>query len=159
MSTVYQWYANRSSISAGERAFLSSIANISKNYPNENDLRVLWGLALLNVAYEHQFEGQMEPKPMLESREVLKDALRMEPNHPGALHYLIHAYDIDQVDVAEKASDYAVIYNKTVRTSSHAQHMPAHVWMRTGKIHWQPHRCFSNINIGKKEFMKIFFFI
>lgn len=136
VSTAYQWFANRSSISAGEQAFLSSIANISKTYPTESDIRVLWGLSLLNVAYERQFEGELEPKPMIESREVLKEALQMESGHPGALHYLIHAYDIDQVDIAEKASDYAVIYNETVRTLSHAQHMPAHIWMRTGKNHF-----------------------
>ena len=133
ISTVYQWFANRSSVEAGEWAFLSSIANVSKTYPNETDIRVLWGLSLLNVAYHHEFEGQKEPKPMLESREVLKTALKMEPTHPGALHYLIHAYDVDQVDVAEKASDSAVMYNKTVRTLSHAQHMSAHIWIRTGK--------------------------
>ncbi len=133
LSTVYLWYANQSSIKAGERAFLSSIANVSKTYPNEADIRVLWGLSLLNVAYDREFEDQIEPKSMIESREVLKTALKMEPNHPGALHYLIHAYDVNQVDVAEKASDYALIYNKTVLTLSHAQHMPAHIWMRTGK--------------------------
>jgi hypothetical protein len=132
VSTVYQWYANQSSIAAGERAFLSSIANLSQAYPNETDIRVLWGLSLLNVAYDREFEGQIQSKPMIESREVLKTALKMEPTHPGALHYLIHAYDVDQVDIAEKASDYALVYNKTVLTLSHAQHMPAHIWMRTG---------------------------
>ncbi len=133
LSTVYQWYSNQSSITAGERGFLSSISNLSRTYPNETDIRVLWGLSLLNIAFDSEFEGQLQPKPMLEAREVLKTALKSEPNHPGALHYLIHAYDIDQVEVAEKAADYAVTYNKTVLTLSHAQHMPAHVWMRTGK--------------------------
>jgi hypothetical protein len=143
VSTVYQWYANQSSIKAGERAFLSSIANLSQKYPNETDIRVLWGLSLLNVAYDREFEGRIESKPMIEAREVLKTALEMEPNHPGAIHYLIHAYDVDQVDIAEKAADYALIYNKTVLTLSHAQHMPAHIWMRTGK------RNFRNIFFSK----------
>ena len=62
VSTVYQWYANQSSITAGELAFLSSIANLSQTYPNETDIRVLWGLSLLNVAYHREFEGQIEPK-------------------------------------------------------------------------------------------------
>ena len=133
LSTVYQWFANQSSTTAGENAFLSSIANLSQIYPNETDIRVLWGLSLLNVAYQDQYENQVQPKPMLEAREVLKTALKSEPNHPGALHYLVHAYDIDQIDIAEKASDYAVTYNRTVLTLSHAQHMSAHIWMRTGK--------------------------
>jgi len=146
ISTVYQWYANQSSITAGENAFLSSIANVSQTYPNETDIRVLWGLSLLNVAYDRAFKGEIEPKSMIEAREVLKTALKMEPNHPGALHYLIHAYDVDQVDIAEKAADYALIYNKTVLTLSHAQHMPAHIWMRTGK------RSFRDIFFSKDQY-------
>ncbi len=156
ISTVYQWYANQSSISAGERAFLSSIANISQTYPNETDIRVLWGLSLLNVAFDREFEGQMEPKPMTQAREVLETALDMEPNHPGALHYLIHAYDVDQVNIAEIASDYAILYNKTVVTLSHAQHMPAHIWMRTGKNNFcNPLflKIFSNTKIQTKVFI------
>lgn len=134
LSTVYQWYSNRSSVAQGEKAFLSSIADVAKKYSNESDIIVWWGLSLLNVAFQKEFEGQLEPKSMLESREVLKKALELEPAHPGALHYLIHAYDIDQVDTAEVAADHAVIYGKTVESLSHAQHMPAHIWMRTGKI-------------------------
>ncbi|CAF1073198.1 unnamed protein product [Rotaria sordida] len=132
LETVYQWYANQSSATAGERAFLSSIANLSKKYPNETDIRVLWGLSLLSVAFETEFQGQIEPVPMIEAREILNMSLATEPTHPGALHYLIHAYDVDQVDIVEKATDYALAYNKTVLTLSHARHMPAHVWMRTG---------------------------
>ncbi|CAF3193574.1 unnamed protein product [Rotaria sp. Silwood2] len=132
LSTVYQWYANQSSITVGEQAFLSSIANLSKSYPNETDIRVLWGLSLLNVAFENEFQGQIEPVPIIEAREILKTVLTIEPNHPGALHYLIHAYDVNQVDIAEKAADYALTFNKTVLTLSHAQHMPAHIWIRTG---------------------------
>ncbi len=146
ISTVYQWYANRSSIKAGERAFLSSIANLSQTYPNETDIRVLWGLSLLNVAYNREFENEIQPQPMIEAREVLKTALKTEPKHPGALHYLIHAYDVDQVDIAEKAIDYVIVYNKTVLTLSHAQHMPAHIWMRTGKRNILHYFFFSKIN-------------
>lgn len=133
LSTAYQWYSNRSSIEAGEKAFLASISEVATTHSKESDILVWWGLSLLNVAFQREFEGQLEPQTMLESRQVLKRALALEPTHPGALHYLIHALDIDQVVVAEKAADHAVIYGKTVLSLSHAQHMPAHIWMRTGK--------------------------
>ncbi|UJR31503.1 hypothetical protein I4U23_018992 [Adineta vaga] len=132
ITTVYQWYANESSVTAGELSFLSSIEQLSKVYPNETDIQVLHGLSLLNIAYQNEFEGQIEPKPMLEARKILKSALKNEPTHPGALHYLIHAFDVDHVTTAEKAAEFATIYNKTVLSLSHAQHMPAHIWMRTG---------------------------
>jgi hypothetical protein len=133
LSTVYQWYTNASDLDAGEWAFLSSIANLSQTYPNETDIRVLWGLSLLNVANQAQFDTEMEPETMLESREVLKTALQYKPNHPGTIHYLIHAYDVAQVNISEQATGYASLYGQIVTTASHAQHMPAHIWMRIGE--------------------------
>ncbi|CAF3694868.1 unnamed protein product [Rotaria sp. Silwood1] len=134
LSTVYQWYANQSSITLGEQAFLSSIANLSETYPNETDIRVLWGLSLLNVAFGQEFQGQIEPAPMIEAREVLKTALTVEPNHPGALHYLIHAYDVAQSNISAKAIDYILTYQPLVNTLSYPQHLLTHIWMRTGSL-------------------------
>ncbi|UJR15168.1 hypothetical protein I4U23_002131 [Adineta vaga] len=132
LSTAYLWYTNQTNTTVGEVTFLSSIGNLSLMYPNETDIRVLWGLSLLNVADQARFQSQMEPAYMITARERLREVLNMEPNHPGLLHYLIHAYDVVKVDVAEQAREYALLYGKIVLTASHAQHMPAHIWMRTG---------------------------
>ena len=134
LSTGYAWFANRTSVAAGERAFLSSISDLSKRYANESDIVVLWGLSLLNVAFGSEGESELQAKTMNESRAVLRSALGQEPSHPGALHYLIHAYDVSQLDVAEKATDYVLRYGRMVVSLSHAQHMPAHIWMRTGNL-------------------------
>ncbi|CAF3932146.1 unnamed protein product, partial [Rotaria sordida] len=134
LATVYQWYGNQSSITAGEQAFLSAIADLSKTYPNETDIRVLWGLSLLNVAFETEFQGQMQPAPMIQAREVLETALTTEPNHPGALHYLIHAYDVAQINISEKAINYILTYQQLVNTLSYPQHLLSHIWMRTGSL-------------------------
>jgi hypothetical protein len=133
LSTVYQWYTNVSDVTVGESAFLLSIANVSSTYPNETDILVLWGLSLLNVADQPRYQSQMEPPEMLRARGILQQALNMEPNHPGALHYLIHAYDVAQVNISQQATVYALSYGDIVKTSSHGQHMPSHIWMRTGK--------------------------
>ncbi|CAF3861055.1 unnamed protein product [Rotaria sp. Silwood1] len=134
LATVYQWYANESSITVGEQAFLSSITSLSETYPNETDIRVLWGLSLLNVAFGQEFQGQMEPAPMIEAREVLKTALASEPNHPGALHYLIHAYDVAQNNISVNAIDYISTYQPLVNTLSYPQHLMTHIYMRTGSL-------------------------
>jgi hypothetical protein len=134
LSTVYQCYANQSSIEAGEEAFLSSITNLSLTYPYETDISVLRGLSLLNMADQVQYQTTMEPPAaMIQSRDVLKAALQNEPTHPGALHYLIHAYDVVKVDIADQARPYALLYGNIVITSSHGQHIPSHIWMRTGE--------------------------
>jgi hypothetical protein len=132
ISTVYQWFANQSSITAGEHAFLTSIANLSQTYPTENDILVLWGLSLLNVAYGIEYNGQMEPEPMIQARDKLIAALTTEPYHPGALNYLIRAYDVAQVNISENAINYISTYQSLVPTLSYAQHLPAQIWVRTG---------------------------
>ncbi|CAF4380994.1 unnamed protein product, partial [Adineta steineri] len=132
LSTAYLWYSNESSIAAGELAFSSSIGNLSQAYPNETDITVLWGLSLLNVAYQDQFDGVMEPAPMLQSREVLATALKNEPNHPGALLYMILAYDVAESSIANKAVDYVSSYQNLSSTLSYAIFIPAHIWMRIG---------------------------
>jgi hypothetical protein len=134
LSTAHLWYANSSSLASDEQAFMFSIANLTGKYPNESDIHVWYGLSLLNVAKQTTFESEIEPKAMLKAREVLKEAFVREPQHPGTLHYFIHAYDVARVDIAERGREYAISYGKTVKTSSHAQHMASHIWMRTGDI-------------------------
>ena len=87
-----------------------------------------------NIAYQLKYQSQLEPLTMIRARSVLKGALEAQSNHPGALHYLIHAYDVALVNSAEQARDYADSYGKMITTSSHAQHAPAHIWMRLGKM-------------------------
>jgi hypothetical protein len=134
LSAAYLWYSNTSSVTSGEQEFLSSITNLKRKYPDETDIRVWYGLSLLNVAKQTAFESEIEPEAMLKARIVLKEALIREPQHPGALHCLIHAYDVAQADIAEKGREYAILYTEVVETSSHAQHMASHIWMRTGEI-------------------------
>ena len=132
ISTVHSWYGNQTSAIDGERAFLTSISGSSLIYPNEIDIHILWGLSLLNVAYQSQYQGQVEPEPLLKARFVLKNALNIQPNHPAALHYMIHAYDVAQINTATIALNYTSIYQNLVTTLSYAQHVPSLIYMNTG---------------------------
>ena len=51
-------------------------------------------------------------------------------NHPGALHYLIHAYD-DPVH-APLGLRAAKLYGTVAKGASHAQHMPSHIFFALG---------------------------
>ena len=52
------------------------------------------------------------------------------PKHPGAAHYLIHAYDTPEL--AALALPYARAYAKIAPAAFHARHMPAHIFSRLG---------------------------
>ena len=52
------------------------------------------------------------------------------PDHPGVIHYAIHAYD--NPSLKDRGLPYAEIYDKTAPDAAHALHMPAHIFTRTG---------------------------
>lgn len=61
----------------------------------------------------------------------LLDSLHAKaPDHPGVIHYAIHAYD--NPPLKERGLPYAEIYDKTAPDAAHALHMPAHIFTRTG---------------------------
>ena len=52
------------------------------------------------------------------------------PQHPGAAHYAIHAYDTPEL--AALALPFARSYAKIAPAAFHARHMPAHIFSRLG---------------------------
>src|SRR5262249_56531911 len=59
--------------------------------------------------------------------------LESHPRHPGALHYLLHAYD--DPEHAHLALSAARTYATVAAGSSHALHMPSHVFLQLGMWH------------------------
>ncbi|CAF0759694.1 unnamed protein product [Adineta steineri] len=61
---------------------------------------------------------------------ILKIILKTNPNHPGALHYFTHVYD--QPQTASCALSNTLKYSCIAQSSSHAQHMSSHIFLRLG---------------------------
>ena len=61
---------------------------------------------------------------------VAEAVLEKNPQHPGALHYAIHAYD-DPVH-APLGLRAARVYAKVAPASAHARHMPSHIFVAMG---------------------------
>jgi tetratricopeptide (TPR) repeat protein len=61
---------------------------------------------------------------------ILNRVLRLEPQHPGVTHYLIHSYDYPPL--AHLALGAARNYARIAPASAHALHMPSHIFTRLG---------------------------
>ncbi len=61
---------------------------------------------------------------------IVEDVLRQVPDHPGALHYRIHAYDFPAL--AGRALDMCGLYGEVAPDNAHALHMPTHIYTRAG---------------------------
>jgi tetratricopeptide (TPR) repeat protein len=64
---------------------------------------------------------------------VLEPLLKEHPDHPGVAHYLIHA--TDRPELASQGLAAARRYAAIAPDSSHALHMPSHIFVRLGL--WQ----------------------
>ena len=65
-----------------------------------------------------------------ESAAILLDVYRRHPDHPGVMHYLVHANDVpgrerELLEVTHK-------YEKLAPNNPHALHMPTHIYTRLG---------------------------
>ena len=69
----------------------------------------------------------------LKAAAILEPIFKELPDHPGAAHYLIHAYD--HPALAERALPAARSYAKIAPDAPHALHMPSHTFTRVG--YWQ----------------------
>ncbi|MEO0560328.1 MAG: tetratricopeptide repeat protein, partial [Bacteroidota bacterium] len=106
-------------------AFELAMAELAAAYPDDLDAQSLWALSILGTAHE----GRDFPTYM-RAAAILEEVFARNPEHPGAAHYLIHAYD-DAIH-APLGLRPARVYDKIAPDASHALHMPSHIYLALG---------------------------
>lgn len=106
-------------------AYANAMGRMMKKYPDDLEAAALYAVALLGTC---QFERQHET--YMRAAAVAEEVYAKNPQHPGAIHYLIHAYD-DPVH-APLGLRAARVYGDVAGSASHAQHMPAHIFFALG---------------------------
>ncbi len=91
--------------------------------------------ALAFSALFHLAPARFQPKDkshrlQLEAAADLKKVLAQIPDHPGAQHYKIHAYDFPLL--ADRALEICDAYGGIAPDVPHALHMPTHIYTRRG---------------------------
>ncbi len=94
-------------------------------YPQEVETKAFFALSVLATApstggLTHQNEAAA----------VLQAILAVEPMHPGAVHYMIHANDA--VGRETESLDVVRRYVEIAPRNPHALHMPTHIYVRLG---------------------------
>jgi tetratricopeptide (TPR) repeat protein len=120
--------------------FAAAMEKLAADYPDDPDAASFHGLALLatrsrGLAGAHHGGEQEQPAlsgsaEQERAAQIFSRVLTRRPRHAGALHYLIHTWD-DPAN-ARKALEAARVYPSVAPESSHARHMPAHVFVQLG---------------------------
>ena len=109
--------------------FAAKMAELHASHPQEVEETIFYALALDEsaTAADKTYTNERQ------CGELLEPLLEKLPNHPGVAHYLIHCYDNEAL--ATRGLGAARRYAKIAAASSHAQHMPSHIFVRLGL--WQ----------------------
>ncbi len=108
-----------------DSSYAAYMHSLYKKYPGNNEVASFYSLSLIGWG----LTGRQTP--ILEkAAAIAQEVLARNPKHPGALHYLIHAYD-DPGHAAlalTTADKYAVV----APDAGHALHMPTHIYLALG---------------------------
>jgi tetratricopeptide (TPR) repeat protein len=122
------------------RNYADAMARLYASYPDDPEVASFYALALLGtmsrslIGYVDAHEGHSQmlagSATQAQVAAILEGVLKAHPGHPGALHYLLH--DDDDPEHAQQALAAARAYAKVAPRSSHARHMPAHIFFQLG---------------------------
>ena len=107
--------------------FEKAWGELSRAFPDDLEARAFYSLALRSTA-------DMRDKSLATQKRagaIAESVLAEMPNHPGAHHYIIHAYDSPAL--AERALVAANHYGEITPRVPHATHMMTHIYTRLGQ--------------------------
>jgi tetratricopeptide (TPR) repeat protein len=112
--------------STRHRAYADRMAGLARDYPEDDEVQAFYALALLATIPQ----GERRPDVALKAGAIVSAVFKKNPQHPGAAHYMLHAYDDGEHN--SQALQAARTYAKIAPASSHALHMPSHVFLPLG---------------------------
>ena len=108
-------------------AYVESMERLHQRYPDDDEVAAFYALAMLSAA---EALGNDDLRHNVRAGAIALDIFARRPDHPGAAHYVIHAFD-DPVH-APIALDAARRYAEIAPAVSHARHMPSHIFIQRG---------------------------
>jgi hypothetical protein len=110
------------------RSLADAFEKLAKPYPDD-ETQIFSAIYLVST----QPPADKTFARALQGAATLEAQFKKHPNHPGAAHYLIHAYDYPAL--AAKGLPAAKGYADIAPSAPHALHMPSHIFTRVGL--WQ----------------------
>jgi tetratricopeptide (TPR) repeat protein len=109
--------------------FIAAMRKLVAAYPDDLEAKSILGLVML---YGYEQPSKTPRTLTLEGTALLEEIVKVDPDHVGANHYLIHAYEGSaSPDKGWRASEH---YPRLVPNIPHALHMPGHVFIQSDRV-------------------------
>jgi len=108
------------------RRWEAAMGKMHDTFPEDAEATAFYALAHLAVAPSDEGARAHFDR----AAELLAGVLEKDPDHPGALHYLVHANDA--VGREHESPEVVRKYEASAPRNPHALHMPTHIFTRLG---------------------------
>jgi tetratricopeptide (TPR) repeat protein len=106
-------------------AYAAAMRRLHERYPDDHEAAAFCALSLIGTSHAGR-----DFRTYMQAAAIVEEVLEKNPEHPGALHYAIHAYD-DPIH-APLGLRAARRYAKVAPAAPHALHMPSHIFFALG---------------------------
>src|ERR1700674_2163513 len=116
-----------------DAAYAAAMGKVAAEFPEDNEIAVLYAESVMDLSpWNYWQPGGREPNPQsVAIVPTLERVLAKDPNHPGAIHYYIHA--VEASDRPERAEPLADRLRGAIPGAGHLVHMPSHIYYRVGR--------------------------
>ena len=105
--------------------YSDAMKRIVDAHPEDSEAKAFYALSLIGLS-----QGVRNVETYVRAGRIAEEIFKSNPDHPGAAHYVIHAYD-DPSNAARGLAA-ARAYSKIAPGAAHAQHMTTHIFLALG---------------------------
>jgi hypothetical protein len=125
---AFEAFYDGAPLGARTRALADSMRRVAAAYPDDHEAQAFAAIAVMLTGAELPVARRAETNA--EAAGYAQRVFDANPQHPGAAHYIIHAWDAPST--AERGLAAARAYDKIAPDADHALHMPSHIFLQLG---------------------------
>ena len=115
-----------------DAAYADAMRDLARRFPDDLDAATLFAQSLMDTAPWNYWNIDGSPRELTnEVLGALESVLKRQPDHAGAIHMYIHA--VEASPNPGRAEAYADKLAALMPGAGHVVHMPAHIYLRTGR--------------------------
>lgn len=117
-----------------DTAFADAMKQVAARFPDDDTIATLYAESVMDTQpWDYWEAAGTRPKGRAgEIFSTLETVLARNPDHPGAIHYYIHA--VEASATPERALPHARRLAALMPGAGHIVHMPAHIYYRVGQF-------------------------
>ena len=115
-----------------DAAYAAAMRELARRFPDDLDASTLFAQSLMDTSPWNYWSLDGTPREFTtEVLDALESVLKRQPDHAGAIHLYIHA--VEASPNPGRAEAYAEKLAALMPGAGHIVHMPAHIYLRTGR--------------------------